>query len=166
MKLKRGLGRLLERLFLPLVFEKGNREEEGGGSDYHVGFVSHGLCLFEVVNALLRLDPEKKVLEKYRGHYNTGWSRFEISIQVCVALRVPPLSSVILIRLKNKDERGEGRGYDVNSPTPLEVCLVTFDSHDHLTLLVCVLDNLSSGRVSFVLLLIFFSPLLLILAMA
>jgi hypothetical protein len=146
-ELEERIGEVIREVVLLFAFEKGNCEKEGGGLEYHVGFVSHRLCLFETVNALLRLDPEKKVLEKYRGHYNTGWSRFEISIQVCVALRVPPLSSVILIRLKNKDKRGERQGYDVNSPPPLEVCLVTFDSHDHLTSLVCVLDNLSSGLI-------------------
>jgi broad specificity phosphatase PhoE len=95
---------VIKEFVLPLIFEKGLKrnfevEEEGeGGSDYHVGFVSHGLCLFEMVNALLKLDSEREVLKKYRGHYNTGWSRLQISLKV----RVPSsplllLSSKILI---------------------------------------------------------------------
>ncbi|EKM82105.1 hypothetical protein AGABI1DRAFT_36365, partial [Agaricus bisporus var. burnettii JB137-S8] len=69
-------------ILLPLVLKnKGG----GEGEDWHVGFVSHGLCLFEMVNALLKLDLERNkevVLEKYRGHHNTGWTRLEISLKV------------------------------------------------------------------------------------
>ena len=48
----------------------------------HIGFASHGICLAELMSALLKLDPEADSTKSYRGHWNTAWSRLEISLRV------------------------------------------------------------------------------------
>ena len=60
---------------LPHLFDK---SQDGA----HVGLASHGICLAELISALLKLDPEIDSVKSYRGHWNTAWSRFEISLRV------------------------------------------------------------------------------------
>ncbi|KAG5646713.1 hypothetical protein DXG03_002395 [Asterophora parasitica] len=45
------------------------------GKDIHVALASHGLCISELVPALLRLDPETRKDVSYAGLLNTAWHR-------------------------------------------------------------------------------------------
>ena len=60
--------------------EEGGREVGEGGLGYHVVFVSHGLCISEMVAAILRrgADPGAGVGIRLRGLVNTGWTRLQI----------------------------------------------------------------------------------------
>ncbi|KIK52837.1 hypothetical protein GYMLUDRAFT_49670 [Collybiopsis luxurians FD-317 M1] len=51
------------------------------GEDVHVALVSHGLCISELVAALLRLDPDSNRDTSYRGLLNTAWTRVTVSIK-------------------------------------------------------------------------------------
>jgi len=47
----------------------------------HIAIASHGLCISELVAALLRLDPESRRDISYTGLVNTGWTRVIISVK-------------------------------------------------------------------------------------
>lgn len=65
----------IKEYILPHVFDK---SQDGA----HIGLTAHGIFIFELLCALLRLDPEIKGTQSYRGHLNTAWSRVEISVKV------------------------------------------------------------------------------------
>lgn len=65
----------IRECILPHLFD----ESQAGA---HIGLTSHGICLSETISALLRLDPETDRVTSYKGHYNTAWSRLEISLKV------------------------------------------------------------------------------------
>ncbi|KAG5649867.1 hypothetical protein H0H81_001712 [Sphagnurus paluster] len=50
-------------------------EGETAGGEVHVALASHGLCISELVAALLRLDPEARRDVSYKGLRNTAWTR-------------------------------------------------------------------------------------------
>ncbi|PFH49484.1 hypothetical protein AMATHDRAFT_147645 [Amanita thiersii Skay4041] len=61
------------------------------GQDYHVAIASHGLCISEIVAALVRLDSEFHPKgeevgagvdpgKRFRGLLNTAWARVELNI--------------------------------------------------------------------------------------
>ncbi|KAF5386449.1 hypothetical protein D9757_005860 [Collybiopsis confluens] len=51
------------------------------GADVHIALISHGLCISELIAALLRLDPESRRDVSYRGLLNTAWTRATVSIK-------------------------------------------------------------------------------------
>ncbi|KAJ3856276.1 phosphoglycerate mutase [Lentinula lateritia] len=61
--------------------------------DAHIAMVSHGLCISELVAALLRLDPDSRRDTSYKGLLNTAWTRATVSIKEVVNFSegVPPL---------------------------------------------------------------------------
>ena len=75
----------VEELILPIIRDavKGKKE------DVHVALVSHGLCISELVSAVVGLDYERrsKGLEvpdrQYAGLWNTAWTRATIDLAVC-----------------------------------------------------------------------------------
>jgi broad specificity phosphatase PhoE len=48
----------------------------------HIAIASHGLCISELIAALLRLDPDSRRNVSYRGLLNTAWTRATISVKV------------------------------------------------------------------------------------
>ena len=58
----------------------GGREEAEGGLGYHVVVVSHGLCISEMIAALLRRSANAGASAgvRLRGLVNTGWTRLHI----------------------------------------------------------------------------------------
>lgn len=52
--------------------------EEGA----HIALASHGLCISELVSALLYLDPGSRKGRSYAGLVNTGWTRAEVDVEV------------------------------------------------------------------------------------
>ncbi|KAF5310853.1 hypothetical protein D9619_007859 [Psilocybe cf. subviscida] len=50
-----------------------------GDEEAHIAIASHGLCISEVVAALVRLDPEADKTKSYRGLKNTAWARVEVN---------------------------------------------------------------------------------------
>ena len=55
----------------------------GTKEDVHVVAVSHGLCISEMMAALVALDPQADHGVSYRGLLNTAWTRAAISVRVC-----------------------------------------------------------------------------------
>ncbi|KAE9404977.1 phosphoglycerate mutase-like protein [Gymnopus androsaceus JB14] len=51
------------------------------GKDHHIALVSHGLCISEVIAALLRSDPDSRRNISYTGLLNTAWTRVTVSIK-------------------------------------------------------------------------------------
>ncbi|KAJ7719190.1 histidine phosphatase superfamily [Mycena maculata] len=50
--------------------------------DVHIVIASHGLCISELVAALLRLDPDSRRDISYAGLLNTAWTRAVVSVKV------------------------------------------------------------------------------------
>lgn len=50
--------------------------------DIHIAIASHGLCISELVAALLRLDPDSRRDISYAGLLNTAWTRAVVSLKV------------------------------------------------------------------------------------
>jgi broad specificity phosphatase PhoE len=49
----------------------------------HIAIASHGLCISELVAAVIRLDPElKKRTTSYTGLLNTAWTRVQLTPRV------------------------------------------------------------------------------------
>ncbi|KAJ7266972.1 phosphoglycerate mutase [Mycena haematopus] len=47
----------------------------------HIAIASHGLCISELVAALLRLDPDSRRNISYAGLLNTAWTRAVVSVK-------------------------------------------------------------------------------------
>ncbi|KAJ7485343.1 phosphoglycerate mutase [Mycena latifolia] len=80
------------------------------GGDLHIAIASHGLCISELVAALLRLDPDSRRDISYAGLLNTAWTRAVVSI---------------------KDGALTGP-LDVNNIPPLTVKITDVNNADHL----------------------------------
>ncbi|KAM6494797.1 phosphoglycerate mutase [Amanita muscaria] len=77
--------------------------------DYHVAVASHGLCISELVAALVKLDPLADQTKSYRGLLNTAWTRAVIGTR-----------------------DGFTGTFSVSSPPPLEVKIIHFNDIEHL----------------------------------
>ncbi|KDR80143.1 hypothetical protein GALMADRAFT_62388 [Galerina marginata CBS 339.88] len=75
----------------------------------HVAIASHGLCIGEMVPALLRLDPKANRNERHTGLMNTGWTRVEVRFRDS---HIGPI--------------------DPTSPPPLEVRVTHVNNKEHL----------------------------------
>lgn len=56
------------------------------GESAHIAIVSHGLCISELVAALVRKDTglnKKATGHQWTGLRNTAWTRLEIGVSVC-----------------------------------------------------------------------------------
>ncbi|KAL0565285.1 hypothetical protein V5O48_016742 [Marasmius crinis-equi] len=80
--------------------------ENPGG---HIILASHGLCISELIPALLRLDPDADVGVDYRGLLNTAWTR------VVVSFKDPSTKS-----------------FDASNPPPLNVKITDVNVSTHL----------------------------------
>lgn len=66
-------------LVMPHVWSAAREGMKGA----HIAVVSHGLCISEMVPALLRKDHRQiPVGREYRGLRNTGWTRVTIDVEV------------------------------------------------------------------------------------
>ena len=71
--------RAVEELIIPQV----RQAAKEGKKNVHVAIVSHGLCISELVPALLQKDVSGYLPStSYKGLQNTGWTRIAIDVQV------------------------------------------------------------------------------------
>lgn len=56
-----------------------------GPNEVHIALASHGLCIGELVAALIRLDPEADREVQYTGLFNTAWTRVTVELRVSPA---------------------------------------------------------------------------------
>lgn len=101
----------VEELLLPWVWDPkkswGKREGE-----VHLAVVSHGLCISELVAALVRMDADGYGQGRdYRGLLNTAWTRVTIGV---------------------KGEDSGSAPNTVDRSTPLVVRVTHLNQHDHL----------------------------------
>ena len=81
----------IEELLIPIIRDVVKEKKR----DVHAAFVSHGLCISELVAALVSLDYERvsRGLEvpdrQYAGLLNTAWTRVTIDLAVRVCLTSP-----------------------------------------------------------------------------
>ena len=81
----------IKELLVPIIGDAVKEKKE----DVHVALVSHGLCISELVAALVTLDYERrsKGLEvpdrQYTGLLNTAWTRATIDLAVRIFLTLP-----------------------------------------------------------------------------
>ncbi|KAF9568643.1 phosphoglycerate mutase-like protein [Agrocybe pediades] len=79
-----------------------------GDEEAHIALASHGLCIGELVSALIRLDPEADRNRTYTGLFNTAWTRATVQI---------------------RDGQGPN---DPNNPPALKVTVTHINNKDHL----------------------------------
>ncbi|KAK0449833.1 phosphoglycerate mutase [Desarmillaria tabescens] len=89
-----------------------NLTEENFGNGLHIAFTSHGLCIGQLIAALLRYDASADEDVSYEGLRNTAWTRVEVSLDL------------------NSGDPGDMR-------TALRVDVTHVDAKEHLKLLVC-----------------------------
>ena len=70
---------------LPHVFEDGA----------HIVIAGHGVCIGELIPALLRLDPGSRGDVSYMGLLNTAWTRATVSVKVSMQLYVCEIKILI-----------------------------------------------------------------------
>lgn len=95
----------------------------------HVALVSHGLCISEMVPALLRKDTSHPAPEdKYRGLMNTAWTRVTVDVPVSV---VTVLCTEWLVMGKQGWD-GKPLEFADDDLPPLAVKVIEFNRHEHL----------------------------------
>ncbi|KAH7915428.1 histidine phosphatase superfamily [Hygrophoropsis aurantiaca] len=67
----------VEEIILPVVWETARSGEQG----VHIALVSHGLCIGELVSALIRKTRLGEPTQSYEGLMNTAWTRAVISVK-------------------------------------------------------------------------------------
>ncbi|PPQ71899.1 hypothetical protein CVT26_007194 [Gymnopilus dilepis] len=82
--------------------------KEAEDKDVHVAIASHGLCIGELISALVRLDPQADKKKNYTGLMNTAWTR-------------------AVVKLRD----GHTGPIDPTSPPPLEVRITDINNTDH-----------------------------------
>jgi len=53
-------------------------------SGVHVALASHGLCIGELVSAVIALDPEADKEQTHYGLENTAWTRLDVRVRVSI----------------------------------------------------------------------------------
>jgi hypothetical protein len=116
--------RVVEEILLPYVWADNG---EGG----EVAVVSHGLCISELIKALVRRDRRGRGAEgAYKGFRNTAWSCVTVELEVSQAVSSslsPPGAKLILRQGLDSDEK-------IESPKthPLLVQVTAINQHEHL----------------------------------
>ncbi|KAI0917238.1 hypothetical protein AcW1_007518 [Taiwanofungus camphoratus] len=99
----------IEQIVMPYIWSAARAGEKG----IHVAIVSHGLCISELIPALLSKDVSGlHPGHKYRGLLNTAWTR-------------------VTVNIKGIGE-GETLEFTDNNPPPLLVRVTDFNRHEHL----------------------------------
>lgn len=62
------------------------RAISSGVEDVHVALVSHGLCISELIPALLKRNDGGSPAKDYRGLLNTAWTRVTVQVKVMFCL--------------------------------------------------------------------------------
>ncbi|OSX59928.1 hypothetical protein POSPLADRAFT_1075385 [Postia placenta MAD-698-R-SB12] len=96
-------------LVMPYVWQAARAGEKG----IHVAIVSHGLCISELLPALLSKDASgAHPKHKYKGLLNTAWTRVTVDVKGSV--------------------EGKSMEFSDSNPPPLVVRVTDFNSHEHL----------------------------------
>lgn len=66
-------------------------------SGIHVALASHGLCIGELISALVALDPEADKGQTHYGLLNTAWTRVDIRVRVSILSHLLPLKECVQV---------------------------------------------------------------------
>jgi len=101
----------IEELIMPHVWESAREGHESA----HIAVVSHGLCISELVAALMHKGVTERSGEgnKWKGLLNTAWTRAVIEVQGL-----------------QPGQKLEENAHDL---PPVKVRVTDFNSHEHLT---------------------------------
>ena len=102
--------RAIQNLVLPHVWDSVRVGWKADGP--HIALVSHGLCISELVAALLRLDTtssEDGHGGQWTGLLNTAWTRVSVDVVVSPSFH----------RKKNSDQTPPSRGSKKDNPSKL-----------------------------------------------
>ncbi|KAF8442827.1 histidine phosphatase superfamily [Boletus edulis BED1] len=96
-----------------------------GVEDIHVAVVSHGLCISELVPALLKRSVGGSPAKDYRGLQNTAWTRVTVQPKVI-------LGPLWLVRLTKRIQPG-AQLPEINNENlpPLIVAVTDVNRHEH-----------------------------------
>ncbi|OCH84190.1 phosphoglycerate mutase-like protein [Obba rivulosa] len=107
--LARRADQAVEEILMPYVWQAARSGEKG----VHVAVVSHGLCISELIPALMKRDASGiHPGHHYRGLFNTAWSRLTVDIKGA--------------------KEGEPKEFSDNDPPPLEIRATDLNRHEHL----------------------------------
>ena len=106
-----------------------SRAISSGAEDVHVAVVSHGLCIGELIPALLKRNDGGSPSRDYRSLQNTAWTRVTVRPKVMFG----PLR---LVRLTKRVEPGAEvpqRTDELENLPPLIVTVTDVNRHEHIT---------------------------------
>ncbi|KAH9841642.1 phosphoglycerate mutase-like protein [Rhodofomes roseus] len=99
----------VDELLMPYVWQAAMAGDNG----LHIAIVSHGLCISELIPALLVKDQSGlHPGHRYKGLLNTAWTRVTVNVKGA--------------------KEGELMDVQDNRPLPLEVKVTDFNRHEHL----------------------------------
>lgn len=82
--LARRADQAVEEILMPYILQAARSGERG----IHVAIVSHGLCISELIPALMKRDASGIHPSRgYRGLFNTAWSRVTVNVKVSTFAR-------------------------------------------------------------------------------
>jgi len=100
--------RVLQECIMPFVWKAARSGVWGD----HIAIVSHGLCISELIAALVRKNAEKRPERSYKGMLNTGWTSVVVSIK--------------------DGKEGEVMDFTDSNPPPLLVRVAHINQHEHI----------------------------------
>jgi len=100
------LGKRAEKAIQELVMPHAWEAAREGRKGVQLAIVSHGLCISELIPALLKKGAEDGPIVDYRGLHNTAWTRVTVDVQ---------------------DTKGEALEF-----APLEVRVTHVNMHEHI----------------------------------
>lgn len=99
-----------------------------GGQDVHVAVVSHGLCINELIPALLKRNDGGSRAKDYRGLQNTAWTRVTVQAKVMFG----PLRLMCLTKCMQPGTQVPQMTNNLGNLPPLIVTVTDVNQYEHL----------------------------------
>lgn len=123
----------VDQLMLLYVWQAARAGEKG----LHVAIVSHGLCISELIPALLVRDTSGfHPGHRYKGLLNTAWTRVTVDVPASI-----PIAGLPVIDQPQGAKEGEPIIFPDDRPPPLRVNVTDFNRHEHLDVVVSAVQT-------------------------
>lgn len=106
-----------------------SRAISSGFEDVHIAVVSHGLCISELIRALLKRNDGGLPARDYRGLQNTAWTRVTIQVKVIF----DPFRLVCLTERVQPDTQVPQVTDELENLPPLIITVTDVNRHEHTT---------------------------------
>lgn len=128
-------GEAVDEILMPYVWSAVKEKRRG----VHLAVVSHGLCISELVSALVKRDASGSSARgrDFRGLLNTAWTRVTVDVQVSWKRDV-----VVCVTGINRCPQDTDATFSETNPPPLTVRVTHFNQHDHLKQVVSSIINI------------------------